>query len=52
LQDDLLARVTRKRETLIEHHPASAAAQNFNQLADQLANQIASQSTDRTLEQA
>ena len=52
LQDELLARVTRKRETLIEHHPASAAAQNFNQLADQLTNQIASKAADRTLEQA
>ena len=52
LQDELLARVTRKRETLIEHHPASAAAQNFDQLADQLTNQIASKAADRTLEQA
>jgi nitrogenase subunit NifH len=52
LHDELLAKVTRKRETLVEHHPASAAAQNFNQLADQLTNQIASKAADRTLEQA
>ena len=43
LQDELLAKVTRQRETLIEHHPGSAAAQNFNQLADQLINLIANQ---------
>lgn len=52
LQDELLAKVTRKRETLIEHHPGSAAAQNFNQLADQLINLIANQTAGRALEQA
>jgi flagellar biosynthesis protein FlhG len=52
LQDELLARVTRKRETLIEHHPASAAAQNFNQLADRVIDQAAKQAAGRALEQA
>jgi len=36
LQDELLARVTRKRETIIEHHPTSSAAKNFQDLANRL----------------
>ena len=40
LQDDLLARVTRKRETVIEHHPNSNAARNFIQLSSALTDLI------------
>ena len=40
LQDELLGRVTRKRETVIADHPSSAAAQNFTLLADALMAQL------------
>jgi nitrogenase subunit NifH len=40
LADDLLGRVTRKRETVIADHPSSAAAKNFNLLADALMAQL------------
>ena len=36
LKDDLMGRVTRKRETVIADHPRSAAAKNFNSLAEAL----------------
>ena len=39
LQDELLGRVTRKRETVIADHPSSAA-QNFTLLADALMAQL------------
>jgi hypothetical protein len=40
LQDELLGRVTRKRETVIADHPTSAAAKNFALLAEALMAQL------------
>ena len=40
LQDELLGRVTRKRETVIADHPGSSAAKNFTLLADALMAQL------------
>jgi hypothetical protein len=36
LQDELLGRVTRRREIVIADHPTSAAAKNFTLLAETL----------------
>jgi hypothetical protein len=33
LQDDLFGRVTRKRETILEHYPSSPATKNIAELA-------------------
>lgn len=52
MQDDLLAKVTRRRETLIENYPSSAAAQNFNQLADLLIAKLPKQEASQALGQA
>jgi flagellar biosynthesis protein FlhG len=40
LQDELLAQVTRKRETVIEHYPSSNAARNFMQVSHALSDLI------------
>ena len=52
LQDELLAKVTRKRETVIENYPTSAAAQNFDQLADLLVAKLPGQDASQALEHA
>lgn len=49
LQDELLAKVIRKRETIIENYPTSAAAQNFNQLADLLVAKLPGQDASQAL---
>lgn len=36
LQDELLAKVTRRRETLVEHHPNTPASKNFDDLGNAL----------------
>lgn len=40
LQDELLSKVTRKRETVIEHYPTSPAAKNFIDLANALLSEL------------
>jgi flagellar biosynthesis protein FlhG len=52
LQDDLIARVTRKRETLVDHHPSSAAASNFNQLADLVMTRLSANAPQQAMERA
>jgi hypothetical protein len=40
LQDDLFGKVTRQRETILEHHPNSPATKNIADLAVVLMNKL------------